>query len=45
MTGWRRLLAADRLSRGLDQFAALDLRWAIFSLYIATIDVALGYWA
>ena len=35
----------DQLRRELDQSQALDLRWAIFGLYIATIDVALGCWA
>jgi hypothetical protein len=35
----------DELRRDLDQSAALDLRWAIFGLYIATIGVALNFWA
>ena len=34
----------DELRRE-DQSAALDLRWAIFGVYIATIGVALSFWA
>lgn len=33
----------DALRNELDQGAALDLRWAIFGLYVATIGVALSY--
>jgi hypothetical protein len=35
----------DELKRELDRSAALDLRWAIFGLYVATIGVALSWWS
>jgi hypothetical protein len=35
----------DQLRRELEQRQVLDLRWAIFGIYIATIGVALSYLA
>jgi hypothetical protein len=35
----------DQLRRKLDPSAALDLRWAIFGLYVATTGAALSYLA
>ncbi len=35
----------EQLRRELDRTQVLDLRWAIFGIYIATIGVALSYWA
>jgi hypothetical protein len=35
----------DKFRTELDRSQALDLRWAIFGLYIASIGVALSYWA
>jgi hypothetical protein len=34
----------DELRRKLDRSAALDLRWAIFGVYVTTIGVALSFW-
>ena len=34
----------QRFGREQDQKQVLDLRWAIFGIYILTIGVALSYW-
>jgi hypothetical protein len=35
----------DRLRRELEQTQVLDLRWAIFGIYMIAIGIALSYWA
>jgi hypothetical protein len=35
----------DRLRREPEQTQVLDLRWAIFGIYMIAIGIALSYWA